>query len=101
MNHFFKNKRTKQTAFNIKIIKQIVLSFKERAATYMIWVIPSVIGGFIGGSVRLLLKKTPYALLILFVGIIFQLFLYGTSSWGDIIGISQNVTFCLMSSFFY
>ncbi len=73
-----------------------VLSIKEWAADYMTWVGWSVVGGFFGGSVGFLVKKTPYALLILFVGIIFQLFLYGTSSWRDIVGISQNVTFCLM-----
>lgn len=72
------------------------ISIKERAVDYMTWVGGSVIGGFFGGSVGFLVKKTPYALLIPFVGIIFQLFLYGTSSWGDIVGISQNVTFCLM-----
>ena len=72
------------------------ISIKEWAINYMTWVIPSVIGGIIGGSVGFLVKKTPYALLIVLVGLIFQMFLYGTSSWGDFVGISQNVTFCLM-----
>jgi hypothetical protein len=72
------------------------ISIKERAVDYIAWVGASVVGGFFGGSVGFLVTKTPYALLIPFVGIIFQLFLYGTSSWGDIVGIWQNVTFCLM-----
>lgn len=71
-------------------------SFKEQALVYAIWGCASAIGGILGGITGFLFKKTPYALLILFVGIIFQLFLYGTSSWGDIVGISQNVTFCLI-----
>ena len=42
------------------------------------------------------MKKAPYALLILFVGLILQLFVNGTRSWSDIVGIAQNVTYCLM-----
>ena len=62
-----------------------------------------VVGGFIGGSVGFLVKKTPYALLTLFVGLIFQLFKYGTSSCGNIVGIAINVTFCfiIVSIVFY
>ncbi|WP_342541785.1 hypothetical protein MHH33_11185 [Paenisporosarcina sp. FSL H8-0542] len=71
-------------------------SFKEQALVYAIWGGASAIGGILGGITGFLLKKTPYALLILLVGLIFQLFLYGTSSWGDIVGFSQNVTFCLI-----
>ncbi|WP_209300593.1 hypothetical protein [Lentibacillus salicampi] len=41
-------------------------------------------------------KKTPYALLILLTGLILQLFVNGAGSWGDIVGITQNITFCLM-----
>jgi hypothetical protein len=74
----------------------VPISIKEWALDYMTWVGGSVVGGFVGGSVGFLVKKTPYALLILFVGIIFQMFLYGRSSWGDIVGISQNVTFCII-----
>jgi hypothetical protein len=73
-----------------------VSNFKEQLVSYVIWYGGSFVGGFIGGSVGFLVKKTPYALLILFVGIIFQMFLYGTSSWGNIIGIALNVTFFLM-----
>jgi hypothetical protein len=42
------------------------------------------------------MKKTPYALLILLVGLILQLFVNGTRSWSDMVGIAQNVTYCLM-----
>ena len=73
-----------------------VSNFKEQLVSYVIWYGGSFVGGFIGGSVGFLVRKTPYALLILFVGIIFQMFLYGTSSWGNIVGIALNVTFCLM-----
>ena len=41
-------------------------------------------------------RKTPYALLISLVGLILQLFVNGTFSWGNVVGIAQNVTFCLM-----
>ncbi|MGX9135051.1 hypothetical protein ACWV26_11880 [Rummeliibacillus sp. JY-2-4R] len=82
--------------FNVDIPVDIpAQSFKEQAFSFARWYGGSFVGGFIGGSVGFLVKKTPYALLILFVGIIFQMFLYGTSSWGSIVGIAQNVTFCL------
>ena len=71
-------------------------AFLELVVSYVSWYGNSIVGGFIGGSVGFLVKKTPYALLILFVGIIFQMFLYGTSSWGNAVGIAQNLTFCLM-----
>ena len=84
--------------FNVDLPVDIpAQSFKEQVFSYAIWYGASFVGGFIGGSVGFLVKKTPYALLILFVGITFQMFLYGTSSWGNIIGIALNVTFCLMS----
>ena len=73
--------------------KPVPISTKEWAADYMTWVGGSAVGGFFGGSVGFLVKKTPYALLILFVGIIFQLFLYGISSWGDIVGICKMLPF--------
>ena len=66
------------------------------ATAYTIWVGASVIGGFIGGAVGFLFKKTPNALLILLVGLILKLFVNGTFSWVNIVGIAQSVTFCLM-----
>ncbi len=74
----------------------VPISLKEKAVVYANWYGASVIGGFIGGGVGFLFKKTPDALLILLVGLILQLFVNGTFSWGNIVGISQNVTFCLI-----
>ena len=74
----------------------VTISFKELAISYVNWYGASTIGGISGGIVGFLMKKTPYALLILLGGLILQLFVYGTSSWSDIVGIAQNVTFCLM-----
>jgi len=72
------------------------LSFIEQVRANAIWYGASIIGGCLGGVAGFLLNKTPYILVILPIGIIFQLFLYGTGSWSNIIGIAQNVTFCLM-----
>lgn len=74
----------------------VTISFKELAITYVNWYGASTIGGILGGIVGYLVKKTPFALLSLLVGLILQLFVNGTSSWGDIVGIVQNVTYCLM-----
>ena len=74
----------------------VTISFKELAISYVNWYGASTIGGISGGIVGFLMKKTPYALLILLGGLILQLFVYGTSSWSDIVGIAQNVTYCLM-----
>lgn len=71
-------------------------SFKEQALVYAIWGGASAIGGILGGITGFLLKKTPYALLSLLVGLFLQLFVNGTFSWGNVVGIAQNVTFCLM-----
>jgi hypothetical protein len=77
-------------------IDAAVSSFKEQALVYAIWGGASAIGGILGGITGFLLKKTPYALLSLLVGLILQLFVNGTFSWGNVVGIAQNVTFCLM-----
>lgn len=77
-------------------VPPVTISFKEQVVTYMTWYGASTIGGILGGGVGFLIKKTPYALLSLLLGLILQLFVNGVSSWRDIIGISQNVTFCLM-----
>ncbi|MDF1997879.1 hypothetical protein [Peribacillus frigoritolerans] len=74
----------------------VTISFKELAMTYVNWYGASTNGGILGGVVGYLVKKTPFALLSLLVGLILQLFVNGTSSWGDIVGIVQNVTYCLM-----
>jgi MFS family permease len=71
-------------------------SFKEQTLVYAIWGGASAIGGILGGITGFFLKKTPYALLILLVGLILQLFVNGTFSWGNVVGIAQSVTFCLM-----
>lgn len=77
-------------------VPTITISFKEQAIAYLTWYVASTIGGILGGGVGFLIKKTPYALLSLLVGLILQLFVNGASSWRGIVGISQNVTFCLM-----
>ncbi|MBY0598088.1 hypothetical protein KFD70_25725 [Bacillus pfraonensis] len=75
---------------------QIQLSFKEMVIIFVSWYGGSTVGGIFGGIVGFLLKKTPYVLLILLSGLILQLFVNGTRSWGDMVGIAQNVTFILM-----
>ena len=82
--------------FYIDVPVTVTISFKELAISYVNWYGASTIGGISGGIVGFLIKKTPYVLLILLGGLILQLFVYGTSSWSDIVGIAQNVTFCLM-----
>lgn len=74
----------------------VMLSFKEQAFIYVVWYGTSAVGGILGGIVGFFTKKIPYALMCLLVGLIIQLFVNGTSSWGDIVGIAQNVTYCLM-----
>ena len=74
----------------------VSLSFKELALIYASWYGASTIGGILGGIVGFLIKKTPYVLLVLLAGLFLQLFVNGIRSWSDIIGIAQNVTYCLM-----
>ncbi|AIF43964.1 hypothetical protein [Virgibacillus sp. SK37] len=74
----------------------ISVPFKERIGTYAIWYGASAVGGISGGIVGFLTKKTPYALLILMAGLILQLFVSGSSSWSNVVGIAQNITFCLI-----
>lgn len=74
----------------------IQVSFKEQIGAVAIWYGASVVGGCIGGGVGFLFKKTPYVLLILLFGLIIQLFVNGSGSWNNIVGVAQNVTFCLM-----
>jgi len=74
----------------------VPLSFKEQSLIYASWYGASTIGGILGGFVGFLINKTPYALLVLLAGLFLQLFVNGIRSWSDIIGIAQNVTYCLM-----
>jgi hypothetical protein len=74
----------------------VPMTFKEQIIMYTTWYGASAIGGMLGGSVGFLMKKTPYVLLSLVAGLILQLFVNGTRSWQDVVGISQNVTFCLL-----
>lgn len=74
----------------------VSLSLKEQAFIYVSWYGASTIGGILGGIVGFLTKKTPYALMVLLAGLFLQLFVNGIRSWSDIIGIAQNVTYCLM-----
>ncbi|WHX24584.1 hypothetical protein QNH47_10290 [Virgibacillus halodenitrificans] len=74
----------------------ISVPFKERIGTYAIWYGASAVGGVSGGIVGFLTKKKPYALLILMAGLILQLFVSGSSSWSNVVGIAQNITFCLI-----
>ncbi|MGP7815680.1 hypothetical protein [Niallia sp. 01092] len=78
------------------VVVPVTISFKEQAIAYAIWYGASAVGGILGGIVGFFIKKTPYALLFLLVGLILQLAVNGTRSWSNIISISQNVTFCLM-----
>ncbi|PGK51681.1 hypothetical protein CN918_28210 [Priestia megaterium] len=81
---------------NFYLNAHITFTFKEQISIFIIWYGASLAGGIIGGLTGYLVKTRPYILLIIPVGLIFQLFLNGTRSWNDIIGISQNITFCLM-----
>ncbi|PGZ95204.1 hypothetical protein COE51_21515 [Bacillus pseudomycoides] len=74
----------------------VTISFQEQAVAYATWYGASAIGGILGGVLGFFMKKTSYALLPLALGLILQLFVNGKSSWSDVIGIAQNVTYCLM-----
>jgi predicted branched-subunit amino acid permease len=77
-------------------VRAVPISFKEQIIAYVIWFGASSVGGIIGGLIGFIMKRTPYALLTLLIGLIMQLIVNGKSSWRDIVGISQNVTYCLM-----
>lgn len=73
----------------------ISVSLKEQAVTYATWYGASAIGGFFSGIVGYLIKKTPYSLLTLLLGLFLQLFVNGKSSWSDIVGIAKNLPIIL------
>jgi len=72
------------------------LSFMEWLELFVIYYGASTIGGVLGGGIGFLLKRSPYVLLTLLAGLILQLLENGTSSWGDIVGVGENVTYCLL-----
>jgi hypothetical protein len=74
----------------------VQISFKEQIIAYLTWSGASAIGGILGGVVGFFVKKSPFVLLILLLGLILQLVVNGTWSWNDIVGVSQNITFCIM-----
>lgn len=63
---------------------------------FLNWYGASTVGGIIGGCTGFLLKKNRYVLIIVVLGLILQLYINGSRSWTDSVGIAQNVTFCLM-----
>ncbi|ANC77522.1 hypothetical protein ABE65_012225 [Fictibacillus phosphorivorans] len=74
----------------------IALSSKEIITVFITWYGASIIGGCIGGAAGFLVKKTPYVLLVLPLGLTLQLYLHGLRSWSNVVGIAQNLTFCMM-----
>lgn len=74
----------------------VKISFKDQLVSYVTWYGASAIGGPLGGIVGFLVKRTPFAYLSLLLGIFLQLFVNGRSIWSNIVGIAQNVTFCMM-----
>ncbi len=74
----------------------VQISFKELAIGYGIHYGASAVGGTLGGILGFLVKKTPYTLLCLLLGLILQLYVNGTRSWRGLIGIGENVTYCVL-----
>lgn len=74
----------------------MALSSKEIITVFITWYGASIIGGCIGGAAGFLVKKTPYVLLVLPLGLTLQLYLHGLRSWSNVVGIAQNLTFCMM-----
>jgi hypothetical protein len=74
----------------------VQISFKEQIIIYLTWYGASAIGGILGGVVGFFVKKSHFVLLILLLGLILQLVVNGTWSWNDIVGVSQNITYCIM-----
>lgn len=74
----------------------ISVSFKEKTDNYAVWYAASAAGGISGGMTGFSAQKTPFALLILMAGLILQLLVNGSNSWKSVVGITQNMTFCLL-----
>jgi hypothetical protein len=73
-----------------------LFSFKEQVNILLVWYGASLFGGSIGGGTGFLLKKHPLVLWIVIAGLCLQLYLNGSRSWNDIVGILQNLTYCFM-----
>lgn len=84
---------------NFYVNAHVTFSLKEQLTIFITWYGTSLLGGIIGGLTGFLMKTKPSILLIIPAGLILQLFMNGARSWNDIIGISQNITFCLMILF--
>lgn len=74
----------------------VATSFKDQIKFYAEWYGVSTAGGLVGGALGYLFKKNRFVLLFLVLGITLQLFVNGARSWSNLIGIAQNVSFCLM-----
>ncbi|TLS36506.1 hypothetical protein [Pseudalkalibacillus caeni] len=81
---------------NILIISEGTVVGETQISTYMIWFAASLVGGSVGGGVGFLVKRNAFALLVVPAGLLLQLFINGPPSWRDIVGIAQNVTYCVM-----
>ncbi|WP_175615410.1 hypothetical protein [Piscibacillus halophilus] len=75
----------------------IQVSIFHQIKVYLIWYGASIIGGCLGGGTGYLYRKSPNVLFIVLLGLILQLFVNGASSWNNMIGTAQNITFCLMT----
>ncbi|RPF55287.1 hypothetical protein [Aquisalibacillus elongatus] len=80
----------------VQEVPPVSVSWVGQIKTYAIWYGASIVGGSLGGGLGHLIKWSPYALLLLVVGLILQLNVNGASSWGNVIGIAQNVSFCII-----
>lgn len=77
-------------------VEPVPSSLKEKVIAYLLWYGASTVGGVLGGGAGFLFKKTPYVLLVIIVGLIVQLFKNGERSWEGTLGVSQNLSYCLM-----
>lgn len=82
--------------FTYKNQLNALFSFKEQVNILLVWYGTSLFGGGIGGGTGFLFKKRVSVLWIVIGGLCLQLYLNGSRSWNDIVGIMQNVTYFLM-----
>jgi len=73
-----------------------LFSFKEQITILLVWYGTSMFGGSIGGGAGFLFKKRVSVLWIVIGGLCLQLYLNGSRSWNDVVGIMQNITYCFM-----